>query len=749
LRYSIPSYKAWFLILFFLLFLGSVKTFSQSFGRLRGIVTDSTNGEALAYGNVFIKELKIGTSTDDKGYYYIPSIPANKKYTLIVSYVGYVSKAIRVVIVPNKITNVNISISPQSIELQTIEKVGEKIVEKNETNIGLQRIAIKDLEALPKGVETDVFRSLQYVAGVNFTGDVSARYYVRGGDSNQNLVLLNGATVYNPFHALGLFSVIDPDMIKNMEFYKGGFTAEYGGRLSSVLNLVTKDGNKKRISGQASMSMLTAKALFEGPIPHGSFILTARKSYNTAILKKFLNEKTAPFDFYDGSFKLNYSNPNIIPGAKFVVHGFLSNDKLDNANPLKEDFNWSNNIFGFSWFQVYDSPLFSELNISVSDFFGEVIPNLSNSRAKRNEVKDITLNLKFNFLFDNKDEIVAGTQINTIDTKLFLENDIGIFSDVNGKGANMSLFAKYKFLRFEEVGLDIGARYNLTGLTKGGSGFFEPRISFTYHPFPVFSLKAAWGRYQQEITTISDENEVISLFEPFVLVPDYLHTPRATHYTLGVDLYLKEFWKIKSEVYYKYLENITAVNADKKFASDNDLVSGTGESYGFEFSSHISMNPISFTSSYSLAYSYKTIEGWTYYPRYDSRHSVNLALEYNLGKGWKASATWVFKTGLPFTPIIGYYDKLFLGDFRGDWDIYSNYIPFSVLGDRNIARLPNYHRMDLSLSKVFEVGFMKFNLDASIVNVYNRKNIFYFDRSTGEIVNMLPFLPTLSVKVKL
>ncbi len=732
-----------------LLFFCSVVSFSQTSGRLRGMVTDSTSGEALAYGNVFIKELKIGASTDDRGYYYIASIPANKSYTLLVSYVGYVSKSIHVLISPNKITNVNVSLLPSSIELQTVEKVGEKVIEKNETNIGLQRIAIKDLEALPKGVETDVFRSLQYVAGVNFTGDVSARYYVRGGDSNQNLVLLNGATVYNPFHALGLFSVIDPDMIKNMEFYKGGFTAEYGGRLSSVLNLITKDGNKNRISGQASMSMLTAKALVEGPISHGSFILTGRKSYNTEILKKFLNEQTAPFDFYDVSFKLNYSNPNFIPGAKFVVHGFLSHDKLDNTNPLKEDFNWANNIFGFSWFQVYDSPLFSELNISVSDFNGEVIPNLSNTRAKRNEVQDITLNLKFNFLFDNKDEIVAGAQINTMDTKLFLENDIGVFSDVNGKGANISLFAKYKFLRFEEFGLDIGGRYNLTGLSKGGAGYFEPRISLTYSPLPVIVFKAAWGKYQQEITTLSDENEVISLFEPFVIVPDYLEMPRATHYTLGADIFFTEFWKFSTEVYYKYLENITAINTDKKFAADNDLVSGTGESYGIEASTHITLNPVRFTASYALAYSYKKINDWTYYPRYDSRHAVNLSLEYNIGKGWKTSITWVFKTGLPFTPIIGYYDKLFLGDFSNDWDIYSHYIPFSVLGDRNIERLPNYHRMDLSLSKVVQLGFMKIDLNASIVNVYNRKNIFYFDRSTGEIVNMLPFLPTVSVKVKL
>jgi len=736
-------------ILIFLSLLLSVSSFGQNSGRIRGVVTDSTSGESLAFGNVLIKELSIGASTDEHGYFLISSLPANKSYTLIVSYVGYNSKTLNVPVEKNKITELDIQLSPTSIMLQTVEKIGKKIYEKNETDIGLQRISIKELESLPKGVETDVFRSLQYVPGVNFTADVSARYYVRGGDSNQNLILLNGANVYNPFHALGLFSVIDPEMINTMEFYKGGFTAEYGGRLSSVLNLITKNGNRKRFSGKASVSMLTAKALVEGPIPHGSFIVTGRKSYNTEILKKFLNDQTAPFDFYDYSFKLNYSNPNFVPGSKFLIHGFFSNDKLENNDPLKEDFNWKNDIFGFSWFQVYDSPLFSELNISYSRFFGEVIPNFSTARAKKNDLTDLSLKMNFNYIQSSKDEIEAGIQINSIETNLYLENSLGVLSDIAERGANLSLFAKYKFLRWEELGIDVGARYNLTGLVDNGSGFFEPRVSFTYTPLAAIAFKAAWGIYQQEITTIANENEVITLFEPYVLVPDYLETPKATHYNFGITFYLTENLKINSEIYYKDLKNITAINEEKKFETDPDLVSGSGESYGMEWLLQYTKNPLSFTASYALAYAYKEVEGWIYYPRYDSRHSVNLALEVSIGGGWKASAIWVYKSGLPFTPIIGYYDKLFMTDFRGDWDIYNNYLPFATLGDKNISRLTAYHRLDLGVSKVFDFGFTKVDLSASVLNVYDRKNIFYYDRTTGEQVNMLPILPTVTIKVEI
>jgi hypothetical protein len=722
---------------------------SQSSGQLRGIVTDSLSSESLLFANVLIKELNIGTSTDEHGYYFIPSLPANNNYSLVVSYVGYSTKTLSIVIVPNKITEVNIKLSPINVELQTIETIGQSIVEKNAPDIGLQKISIKELQSLPKGVETDVFRSLAYVPGINFTGDVSARYYVRGSDNNQNLILLNGTTIYNPFHALGLFSVIDPSMIKDIKLYKGGFPSEYGGRLSSVMDLITIDGNRNKYSAQSSISFLTGSAMVEGPIPNGSFVITGRRSYNPRILKNFLNDKTVPFDFYDASAKLNYSNSDFIEGAKFVIHSFFSKDKVNNENLLKEDFSWENNAFGLSWFQVYDNPMFSEYDISFSNFKGEVIPNFSNARAAKNELQDITFKSKYTYLYNNKDEILFGTQITSFRTSLLLENNEGLFSKLSENKTNFSVFLKYKFLQYENLGVEIGSRYNLAGISKNGSNYIEPRVSFTFKPFTGLSIKGAWGKYQQEITTISDENEVISLFDPFVIVPDYLKTPRATHYSLGMETNLFSNWKLSSEIYYKDLSNITALNPNKNFETDHDLISADGESYGLEFFSTFIFEPMQFTASYTLSYAYKEENKWLYYPKYDSRHYFNLMLETNLGKGWKTSVAWIYKTGLPFTQTVGFYEKLFLSDFRNDWDIYSNYFPFSILGDKNIGRLPNYHRMDITISKELQIGFANFSIDASIINLYDRKNIFYFDRATGEQVNMLPFLPTLSIKIKI
>jgi hypothetical protein len=175
-----------------------------------------------------------------RGYFLVNSIPAGIEYTAVVSYVGYQTKRIHFKVRKGEITHITVELVPSSYQLQAVEKISKRVLEENETDIGLQKLTLREIEMLPKGVETDVFRALQYLPGVKSTGDVSAKFYVRGGASDQNLVLLNGITIYNPFHALGLFSVIDPEIINGVEFYKGGFTSEYGGRLSSVLDIQRK-----------------------------------------------------------------------------------------------------------------------------------------------------------------------------------------------------------------------------------------------------------------------------------------------------------------------------------------------------------------------------------------------------------------------------------------------------------------------------------------------------------------------------
>jgi hypothetical protein len=717
----------------------------QQSGNLRGFVTDSTNGEALAFCNVFIKDLAVGASTNERGLFLIKSIPANQQYEVTISYVGYQTKILNAIIKPNVVTQLDVQLVPLNIEMQSIEKVGEKIITEHRTDIGLERISVKELEVLPKGVETDIFRSLQFIPGVSSTGDVTARYYVRGGGGDQNLILLNGIELYNPFHSLGLFSVIDPDMINSIEFYKGGFTSEYSGRLSSVMDVISKDGNKNRFGVKSGISFLTAKGLVEGPIPNGSFMINGRTSYNNDILKKFFNEQTVPIDFYDLSFKLNYSSPDIFQNAKFSVFGFLSDDNVDYQDPFREGFKWKNNIYGFEWLQVYDVPLYSRLGLSVSNFEGEVIPNLSSLKPRKNEIKDFTLRFDLNAVLSTKDELQFGLKLKTLDTKFYQINVLGANTNLDQFAGNLSVYGKYRFLRFENFAIDAGTRFNVTGLSQEGGGSFEPRLSMSYRLFPFVNLKSAWGIYIQEITTISDEDEIIAVFEPWIIIPDYMKPPTAIHYNVGVDFDFYQEVTFSVEGYYKLLHNLPIVNNQKFTSADHDLLSGSGESYGWEFHLDYGINPINFSASYTLSWAYKVVNNWTYYPRYDTRHSVNLVLEYNFGAGWIASTIWNYSSGYPFTELIGYYDKYFFDNINDSGE----FLPYAILGGRNLGRLPSYHRLDLSLVKRMELSFFNLELGLSAINVYDRNNIFYFNRDTGEAVNMLPFLFTGTLKVEL
>lgn len=735
------------LISIFLIVLLSSGTFAQGTGTLRGFVTDSTNGESVIYANCIIQGTVSGSPTDTKGYYFIPSIPAGK-HTLIISHLNYKKKIIQVVIKPNKITQVDVQLSPVNLEFREVSVIGEKSVKETETDLGLEKISIREIEMIPRGAEADIFRALQTSAGVTSTGDISAQYYVRGGASDQNLVLLNGATIYNPYHALGIFSVIDPEMISTLEFYKGGVAPQYGGRLSSVLNIITKDGNSKKLAATGSASLLAGKVALEGPIPNGSFIVTGRKSYYSDILKKYLNDKSAPFDFYDLSFKANYLNPDY-KNSKFVLFGFMSGDAVNNGDPLQEDYNVRNNVLGLNWRQVWASPLFSVISISYSGFNAKVNPNLSQSKPRMNRLNDVTADFNFTYVYDNKDEMAFGVQNKFINTELDQQNLYSRDITFHQSGWDLTLYGNYIFYRWENLGLELGMRAKLSALSKGRPFIFEPRLSMHYKFNNALSLKASLGRYSQELTTLSNENEVISIFQPWIITPDGVASPTSTDLSTGINYYLTENLNINFEAYYKIVSNLIDINEEKYTSEALDYVNINGYAYGFELTTKYQSQRAFIKGSYSLSWAYQVKNGKKFYPKYDVRNSVNLLVGYNLGKGWKVSATWSLRSGMPFTPIIGYYDRVPITDVWGGGYLFEPFQPSTYKGDRNSKRLPYYHRLDLSVSKNFMLYIANVTVDAGILNVYNRKNIFYFDRDTGNTVYMLPFFPSVSIKVEL
>lgn len=739
--------KANILLIVFLLLSIS---FAQSKGTLRGYVTDKSSGEALPYTNVAIENENRGAVTDSRGYFIISSLKADRTYNVMVSFVGYKTEKISVMILPNKVTSIDIELTPLGIEIDAVEKIANKVVKSNATDIGLTRLTAKQLEKLPQGVERDVFRSLQYLSGVQSTGDVSAKYFVRGGSNDQNLVLFNGATIYNPFHALGMFSVIDPEIIKGVEFYKGGYTAENGSRIASVMKVVTKDGNINRLSASSQISMLTGKLFAEGPVLGGSFIVSGRMVHSNKILKKFTNENHLPIDFHDFSAKATFQDPFGLKNAKLTFFGFGSQDKLEYNDDLKEDYKWETNLFGIKWLQVgLDSPLFFELGFYFSGYKGNVIPNFSQVTPQSNEVKDVTINADFSYVYESNDELGIGFEIKDIKTSLLIKNSFGAESNMDQNGSSIIAYAKYKFLRFGNVGIDIGSRFNLVYLAGKGNNFFEPRVNITYRIIPEIAIKASWGIYTQQMTSLSNEDQILSIFEPWVIIPSYLEEAKSTHYIAGLETQPFPQLSVNFEVYYKDIQNTPTLNTRKTHYNDDDLLGAIGEAYGWETSMVFNSHPVKINIAYSNAWAYKEVDNWLYYPRYDVRHSVNCNFELDLGKDWLFSTTWIYKSGMPFTKFSGYYNRLLIRDYIFDSNIFDSLEKYSYLDDKNLGRLPDYHRLDLSLSKKLDLVYFKADLNFSIINVYNRNNLFYFLRESGERVNMLPILPSASIRIHL
>jgi len=716
-------------------------------GRVRGTVTDSSNGQPIPYANLVLKGTSLGSSTNSSGFYHISSVPPGT-YVLMVSQVGYHTKELAVAVRENQITQTDIQLSPAVIETEEMLIVGERPARPNEANLGLQRISTKEIAMVPPGVEADIFRALQSSPGVTTTSDVSARYYVRGGGSDQNLVLLNGATVYSPFHTLGIFSAVDPEMVSLLEFHEGGFPPSYGGRLSSILNVVTRDGNRNRFQGTANATLLAGKLALEGPVPGGSFLVTGRKSWYASVMKHYLKNQDSPFDFYDLSWKLSYSSPAIDENSRFAFHGFMSGDQVINDDLFQENYLIRNRIVGLNWHKIWSTPLYSVVSISYSGFDAELYPNLSQAKPRKNRVSDFTADWDFTYLYDSKDEFAFGWQNKFLSTSLELQNLYGNKLSVEQHGVDLSAYADYRFYRWDKIGFTIGIRFKFVAVSEYRPLLYELRGSLTYRLTPSVSVKGSFGWYSQEMTTLSDESELISVFEPWVITPDYLNSARAAHFSLGMTTYWTEALTTELEGYFKPIANLVDVNEKKFTQKDRDFVNVDGESYGLELLTLYQPGRMYIKLGYALSWAFKIKNGVWYFPRYDIRHSLNVLVGYELGSGWQTSATWALHSGMPFTPIAGYYDRVVFDPWSFEYDR-GNLEPSTVWGSRNSARLPAYHRLDLSLNRKFQIESANVTAGISLINVYDKKNMFYFNRDTGKAVYMLRILPSVSLKVEL
>ncbi len=717
-------------------------------GGVRGIVTDSLTGERLSLVNIYLASLGVGAATDANGLYFIGNITAGE-HKVRVTLIGYGTQDREVTIIAGSIVTLNLTLAPAVLEMETIETTAERRT-RYDTEISTMPISAAEISVVPKAVEADLFRTIAVLPGVVATSDVSSQFYVRGGGGDQNLIILDGMTIYNPFHALGIFSIFDADAIKEAEILKGGFPAQWGNRLSSVINIRTREGNKNRFSGKINVSQVAGKALLEGPTPwEGSWMVSGRKSFLDDVLQKFVRQET-PFNFYDVIARANVATGE---SGRLSLHTLFSGDIIRPSSGFDPEYRWSNGAYGMSWFQVLENKYLIETTFSFSNFKGELLPRENAQITPRSsEVNDVYFNGAVTYFRETGDMYGAGFMFRLPEYRYSFVNAANFRRDEFRKSSETGIWFKYKLKQFRPFALELGVRSDIFSLlSPHNSDAFEPRLGFSFEMTSAMSFKLSYARVHQRVVTITNEDDVVSLFETWIPINDDEPSQQADHFIVGVEgsAGFIPGLNFNFQGYFKDMSNLVEYNRDKVDSKDPDFVRADGASYGVEVFLEERLPHYYGMVSYTLSYTERSVGNFTYNPRYDRRHNLNLIGGWKPMVGWDFNVRWEYGSGLPFSQITGFYDRLsFGGLFDGLGYATEPGEPYTMLGSKNSGRLPAYHRLDVSASKAFQFETVKLVVEASVLNVYDRDNMFYFDRTTGERIDMLPILPTVNLRVE-
>ena len=745
---------------------------------IRGFVTDKSTGEPAIFVTVSLEGTSYGVTTDVTGYYTLSKIPAGT-YTINVSSVEFETKTQTVTLEGTKVVTVNFQVSPKVTELQGVEISAEQAERKTEVKMSVETLRPVDIKRIPSfGGQQDIVQALQVLPGFVSTGDQGGQLYIRGGSPVQNKVLLDGMIIYNAFHSIGLFSVFDTDIIANADVYTGGFTGEFGGRISSVMDITTRDGNKKEFSGKFGASPFGAKLLLEGPIKklgeNGggiSYVVSAKRSYleqSSKLFYNYIDDAGLPFNFTDIYGKLSFGGQG---GSKFNLFGFSFND--DVRFQALSDLNWYNVGGGMNFVVV---PPGSPVLISGQAAFSEYSINIAeeNLPDRTSTIGGFNFGLDFKYIL-GEDDIKYGIEIVTLTTDFETFNPLGVRIEQEDSNTELAGYFAYKKTAGKWL-IQPSLRLQYYGSLSFLSP--EPRLGLKYNASEVFRLKGAVGRYSQNLMQANSDRDVVNLFVGFLTAPRDLQREltlpdgstrdinnslqTANHFILGFEYDLTEKFNVNVEGYIKDFRQVTNLNRNKLFPDNfanadvpealrKDYLVETGIANGVDFLFKWNEKHSSFWLVYSLA----KVNRWdgfiTYAPVFDRRHNVNLVVSQAFGKDrkYEVSCRWNLGSGFPFTQTQGYFQAPNVSGGIGADFINTNSPELGVVyGELNQGRLPAYHRLDLNLRRTWEFSRrVKMEANAGVTNVYSRENIFYFNRVTNDRVNQLPILPSLGIDI--
>jgi hypothetical protein len=764
------------IVLFTVLFLINNQAFSQS-STIRGFVYEKATGEPVIFTNVYLQKTIYGASTDVNGYFAISKVPPGS-YNLTVSFMGYDTISIPITIKTDEVLTQKLFLQKSSKTLKELIVSAEKQDAKTETKTSVVKITPKQITSIPSvGGQPDLAQYLQVLPGVIFTGDQGGQLYIRGGSPIQNKVLLDGMVVYNPFHSIGLFSVFDTDLLRNADIYTGGFGAEYGGRISSIMDITTKDGNKKRYGGKFGISPFGAKIMLEGPIKKqtegkegsSSFVFSAKNSYlkeSSKLFYNYIDTAGIPFNFTDLFGKVSFNSSN---GSKISFFGFNFTDQVTNYKSLS-DFHWESSGAGTNFVIIPGaSSILIQGNVAYSVY--KVSLEEDNKDPRTSLINGFNLGLNFTY-FLGKNEIKYGIEVLGFKTDFQFQNAINRTIQQTENTTEIGLYIKSKITKGKLlIEPSIRAHY-YASLSEFSP---EPRLAFKLNATERIRIKFAAGMYSQNLISASSDRDVVNLFYGFLSGSDNIpkqyngkevtsKLQKSDHLILGMETDLFKHITVNIEGYYKYFPQLTNLNRNKIYEEDSndpnnylipdyykkDFILETGDAEGIDVSLKYDYKRIYLWAVYSYGFIHRRDEYVSYIPHYDRRHNVNLVGTITLGDkyNWEINARWNLGSGFPFTQTQGNYEMLdFSNGVNTDYTTANGNLVF-LYGETNGGRLPYYHRLDLTIKRKFFLT-ENANMEAfiGVTNLYNRSNIFYVDRVKNEKVYQLPIMPSLGLNL--
>ena len=768
-----------FRLLLVFLFTMTIVTGAVAQATVRGIVKGSDDGNAVPFAKVSLVGTDKSTSTDVDGLFSIPKVDAGS-YTLKITAPNFEDFTKDITVGASGITEVNIELeSGKTLGVVTIDFIDKE--KKVDPGISVVKITQKDILRVPvTGGVADIASYFQTVPGVVSTGDQGGQVYVRGGTPIQNKILLDGMTIYNPFHSIGFFSVFETDLIRSADIYTGGFNARYGGRISSVMDISYRDGNDKRFGGKVGISPFTSSLLLEGPISKAnnvSFVFAGKASLleqTSRTLYPYINDGAGlPFNFYDLYGKVSVKGDG---SNKFSVFGFSYNDQV--TYQAISNLKWNSFGIGTNFIFVPQSTeLFMKGRLNFSKY--DISLSEENLKDRTSGIYGAEMAFDFTYYLPGKSRLDYGFSLNIFGTSFNTFNEVNKTIEVQSNSNEAGAYISYRIVsKNRRLILEPNVRFQ--GYGSVGQVTLEPRFSGKYNLTDKVRLKVAGGYYTQNFTSTTSDKDVVNLFYGFITAPENLPQnfvapdgssneiknglQKAIHSIGGVEIDLGDNLSLQLEAYYKWFTQLTDINRNKIFddVSENskvddvykkDFVVENGQAFGGDIVLTYNSEKLYLWGVYSLG-KVTRWNGFEYYaPVFDRRHNVNLIGTYTFGQkmDWEVTARWNLGSGLPFRQTEGVYEEPVINSIGDNYNTGNSSELTFIYDSQNNGRIPTYHRFDVNLKKTIESKKMKnikWELIAGVTNLYSRQNVFYINRVTNEKVFQLPIMPSIAVSFK-